>query len=205
MSLDNYAALKSEIGDWLDRDDIDTQIDTFIDLAESRHQREIRIREMLARQQASIDAQYEVLPTGFLQMRELRLLTTPVTRLTEVSPHEMTRLRSKRWITQTGRPCAFTVHEEIEFDATPDQTYTAEMLFWQELTPLSDSNTTNALLIRAPDAYLFGALVASGPFLEHEERLPTWEAAYSLARDDINKMDRSLSGPLVSRVAGATP
>lgn len=205
MSLDSYAALKSEIGDWLDRDDIDTQIDTFIDLAEARHKREIRIREMLARQQASIADQYEVLPPGFLQMRELRLLTTPITRLTEVSPHEMTRLRSKRWITQTGRPCAFTVREEIEFDVTPDQTYTAEMLFWQELMPLSDSNTTNVLLTRAPDVYLYGALVASGPFLEHEERLPAWETAYRTARDDINKMDRNQSGRLVSRVAGATP
>lgn len=205
MSLDSYAALKSEIGDWLDRDDIDTQIDTFIDLAEARHKREIRIREMLARQQASIDAQYEVLPSGFLQMRELRLLTTPVTTLEPVSPQEMTRRRSRRWITQTGRPCAFTVHKEIEFDVTPDQTYTAEMVFWQELTPLSDSNTTNALLTRASDAYLFGALVASGPFLEQEERLPTWEATYVAARDDINKMDRNVSGRLVSRVAGATP
>lgn len=199
MSLDTYSGLKTEIEDWLDRDDL--PVDTLIDLAESRHKREIRIREMIQRQQADLDARYESLPTGFIKMRELRILSSPVTVLRQVDPHEMTRLRQST----TGKPAYFAVHEELEFDRAPDSTYTMEMVFWKALTPLSDSNTSNALLTRAPDAYLWAALAASAPWLTNDERVSTWDAAYVSVRDALNTMDRDVGGQLVSRVYGATP
>ena len=37
MALDTYTNLKTEIANYLNRDDLTTNIDTFIDLAESRH------------------------------------------------------------------------------------------------------------------------------------------------------------------------
>lgn len=199
MSLDSYSGLKAEINDWLDRDDLPA--DTLIDLAEARHKREIRVREMQVRQQADLDERYEVLPTGLIQMRELRILSSPVTVLREVSPHEMTRFRQDT----TGKPTYFTVHEELEFDRAPDDTYTMEMVFWKAFTPLSDANTSNALLARAPDAYFWGALAAAAPWLTNDDRIATWDAAYVSVRDALNMMDRKLAGPLVSRVYGATP
>jgi len=44
------------------------------------------------------------------------------------------------------------------------------------LPALSASQTTNALLREAPDAYLYGSLAESAPYLQHDERLPMWEA-----------------------------
>lgn len=201
MSLDTYAGLKQEIADTLDRDDLTSFIDSFIDLAEARHQREIRIREMIVRATVSAADRYLALPTGFLQMSMLRLLTNPVTVLAEVSLHEMNRRRQET----TGKPIFFTVHEEIEFDRSPDQSYTAEMIYHAKLTALSDTNTSNALLTRAPDAYLYGALGAAAPFLSDDERLTVWAQLYQSAVDALNVMDRRRAGPLVSRVAGATP
>ena len=43
------------------------------------------------------------------------------------------------------------------------------------LPSLSGSQTTNELLADAPDAYLYGALAESAPYLQHDERLPMWE------------------------------
>jgi hypothetical protein len=136
-------------------------------------------------------------------MKTLRLLTDPVTVLTELNLHEMNRERSET----TGKPEFFTVHEEIEFDKTPDTSHTAEMIYYAEFVPLDSTNTTNGLLTRAPDAYLYGALVASAPFLVNDERIQTWESVYGLARDGLIHAERLSrhGGSLVSRIAGAMP
>lgn len=201
MSLDSYSGLKDEIVSHLDDDNLTAYIDSFIDLAEARHAREIRIREMIVRSTAPAASRYLALPTGFLQMSMLRLLTDPVTVLSEVSLHEMNRNR----LETAGKPTLFTVHEEIEFDRAPDESYTAEMIYYAKLTPLSADNTSNALLVRAPDAYLYAALGAAAPFLGDDERLGVWAQLYQSAVDALNVMDRRRAGPLISRVAGATP
>lgn len=201
MALDTYENLKTEIAETLDRDDLTDQIDSFIDLAEARHEREIRIRDMIRRSQATASERYLALPSGFLQMQTLRLLTDPVTVMTELNLHEMNRQR----IETTGKPKLYTVHNEIEFDRAPDDSYTAEMIYYGALTALSDANTSNGLLERAPDAYLYAALLAAEPFLANDERITTWSQLYASARDSLNAMDLKKAGPLVSRVWGATP
>ena len=43
------------------------------------------------------------------------------------------------------------------------------------LPALSATQTTNALLREAPDAYLYGSLVEAATYLMHDERIPVWE------------------------------
>lgn len=208
MSLGSYSELKAEIIDHLDRSDLDEKVDTFIALAEARHKREIRIREMVTRSQATINTttgRYLALPSGFIQMQTLRLIlaSNRDQRLLEVNLDEMTRLSSP----DRGIPQYFVTHEEIEFDRPPDQSYTVEMVYWKAFTPLSDDNESNPLLVKAPDAYLYGALSASAPFIQEDERIEVWERYYGVARDGLLVSDRRsrYGGPLVSRVSGPTP
>ena len=91
MALDNYTNLKTAIADHLDRSDLTSSIDDFIDIAEARFKREIRIQEMLTRESIVVDDRYVDLPIGFLEAKTVRLLTNPVTVLEEVNPHEMMR------------------------------------------------------------------------------------------------------------------
>ena len=44
MAITTYSELKTAIADFLARDDLTSQIDTFIDLAESRISRELETR-----------------------------------------------------------------------------------------------------------------------------------------------------------------
>lgn len=201
MALDTYANLKTAITNHLDRDDLASLVDDFIDVAEAMHKREIRIREMLARDSLTVDARYVSLPAGFLEAQTIRLLTNPITLLSYVDQHEMDRWRQE----STGKPSRFTIHEQIEFDITPDSSYSGEIIYFGELTALSDAAPTNALLTRAPDAYLYGALLASAPFLMNDERIDVWGGLYTNARDALNAQARASRkvGPLVSRVSGA--
>lgn len=203
MAISTYSELKQEIADHLDRDDLTTKIDTFIDLAEARHRRDIRIREMITRSSFTIDARYEDFPTGLLEVISFRLLTDPVTKLQYVTPEQMADYR----VEGSGKPELFTIHAQFEFNKVPDESYSGEILYHKALTALSDANTTNALLTRAPDAYLYGALVATAPYLLNDERIETWASLYKSAVDGLaiaRRQERS-SGVLVSRVRGSTP
>lgn len=203
MALDSFANLKTAIADHLNKSNLTSYIPDFITLAESRHKRDIRIREMLERSALTIDSMYEDIPTGLLEALQIRLLTTPVTPVDFVSIESMTSLRRAG----TGKPVKFTIHEQIEFDVSPDSSYSGEIIYYKALTPLSDAATSNALLVRAPDAYLYGALAASAPFLLNDERLPVWDALYKDAIAGLNqgrRQERSV-GPLYARVYGPTP
>lgn len=201
MALTTYDNLKTAIADHLDRDDLSSHIDDFIDLAEARHKREVRIREMITRSSLTVDSRYESLPTGYLEGISLRLLTSPVTVLTYVNPFEMTQRRSET----TGKPTYFTSHTQLEFDKAADQSYSGEILFYKSLTALSASDTSNDLLTRAPDAYLYGALLASAPFLLNDERMKVWGSLYEQAVESVNALDRKTIGPKIARAHGPCP
>lgn len=203
MSISTYAELKTAIADHLDRDDLTSQIDNFIDLAETRHKRDIRIREMIKRLGVTVDDRYIDAPEGYLEALSFRLLTNPVTPLSYVTPETINDYR----LESTGKPKYFTVHEQIELDKAPDTSYSGEILYFKSLTALSDDATTNALLARAPDAYLYGALLASAPYLLNDERIETWSSFYTSAVEGLSnarRQERSV-GSLVARVHGATP
>jgi len=202
MSVDTYANLKTEINNHLDRSLSDADLDTLIDLAEARHKRDIRIRDMIVRLESSVSSRFISLPSDFLELQSFRLLTNPVTILEEVSRFEMSRIREEA----NDKPTRFAIHgDEIEFNVNPDDTYTSEMVYTKFLTALSDANTTNELLDRAPDTYLYGALLAAEPFLGNDPRIKIWADLYRSAVNTLNGVDRKRSGPLFARVVGDVP
>ncbi len=202
MSISTVSDLRNEIAEHLD-EDVDNQIDSFIALAEARHRRDIRARELLTREALTVDARNVALPTGFLEAVNIRLLTNPVTVLQDVTIAEMTNLR----VEDTGKPYYFTIMADIEFDRTPDESYSGEMTYYKSVTPLSDTDPANVILTASPDAYLYAALAASAPYQMADERLPVWEAMYQSAVSAINLQAAKARrvGPLVTRVHGATP
>jgi hypothetical protein len=151
MSLANYAGLKQEIADHLDRDDLTSNIDTFIDLAEARHKRELRVRDMLTRASFSLSTRFLDIPTGFLAMKNLRLLTSPISLPREVGIDEVNRWRDDT----AGTPRFYSIHSQIEFDRAPAAAVSAELIYYVAPTALSDANTTNDILTNHPDVYLY--------------------------------------------------
>lgn len=68
----------------------------------------------------------------------------------------------------------------------PDSTYSAEIVYFAQIVPLTALAPTNVVLVEAPDAYLFGALLQAAPYLEHDERIPTWQAKFDSAIGQLN-------------------
>lgn len=108
----------------------------------------------------------------------------------------------------TGQPQFFTIFgSEIELGPTPDQNYTIEMVYRQNIPALA-SNSTNWLLSLAPDLYLYGALLESAPYIKEDARIQVWGLGLKTALDSLNELGQMSTynaGPLEMRVSGVTP
>jgi len=201
MALDTYANLKLEIASYLNRTDLSEYLDTFIDLAESRMARDLRLREM-----ESVDATIQTvsgtqaydLPTGYLEARYVLLQSTPYNFLSFMAPADFFRVYNLG--EGSGASTYYTiVGSKIYIGFAPDSVVNIEIGFFKRPTGLSTTNTTNDVLTNFPDLYLYGALGESAPFLMQDERLKVWASLYKEGVDSANKSaqrGRESSAPL---------
>jgi hypothetical protein len=185
MALTTYAELKASIADWLDRDDLTTVIGDFISLAEADMDRKVRHWRMEERSTANIDARYTALPSGFMEAVRFHLDDDerPIELVTPLSLQTYRRGNADA----SGKPQFYAIIAgQLEVWPTPDSAYTSELYYYAQTAPLSDSNTSNWILQYFPDAYLYGALVHSAPYLVDDARIGTWATLYQGAIDGIN-------------------
>jgi hypothetical protein len=185
MALTTYDELKASIADFLNRDDLTAVIPDFITMAEARLNREVRHWRQEDRATATLNAQYTALPTNFLEPIRMSILTADTSTLEIVGVQEMSELRAKS-LNTSGKPQYFTILDQsIEVFPTPDGTYSLEMVYYETLPGLA-TNSTNWLLTNYPDAYLYGSLLHSAPYLQEDVRIQTWTALYQSAVSAIN-------------------
>jgi hypothetical protein len=186
MPITTYAELKSSITDFLNRDDLDTVAADFIALAEADMQRGLRHWRMEKRSTAEIDTQYSAIPADFLEVIRFYITSNDTRPLELISQAELLD-RKYRNLNTSGKPAYYAITAgEIEVYPVPDGTYTAELYYYSTIPALSDSNTSNWLLQYYPDAYLYGALIHSAPYLKDDARIQTWAALYQNAISAIN-------------------
>lgn len=185
MALNSFNALKASIADWLNRDDLTSTIPDFISLAEAQLERRLPVQKRTQRSTATISAQFSSLPSDFVSAKSLVLTSTsPVQPLTFLTEDE---LDAKKAIYRTsGKPLFFClIGNQIEVLPAPDTSYTVEITYVATLAKLSDSNTSNWLLERHPDVYLYGSLLQAAPYLRDDERVGLWTPLYAQAIEDM--------------------
>jgi len=199
MALSNYTELQDSIADFLNRSDLTSVIPDFITMCEADLNRTLRVRDMSIRSRAPINSQYVKLPADFLGMRNIDLLTDPVTPLTYKN---LQNLDIHRAGDSTGKPLYYSVMQDsIEFAPVPDGDYTIEIVYYQKIPALSAtaSNGVNWLLTDHPDAYLYGSLMHSAPYLQADERIGLWAGKYNQILEQIKKSDEQ------AKFSGSTP
>jgi len=186
MSISTYSELKTAVANFLARTDLTTQIPDFIQLAEARMSRELVTRSQEKRATATLTAndEFVALPTDLREVREVKLNTSPNTVLEYRSPTAL----DSQFSGAGGKPLAYSiVGDEIKFRPIPDSTYTAEIIYIGSLVALSDTNTTNNILSRHPDAYLSGALAEAYVYLMDDTRAQLYDTKFGRAIDEIKK------------------
>lgn len=214
MALSSYTDLVASIASWLARADLTATIPDLIALAEADivnpPDMPLRVRQMEGRVQLVTAGQFTTLPTGYLEMRSLRILPSA-----SQDPGRPLELASPAFIeahwpnsTDTGRPRFYAiVGPEIMLGPVPDAIYTLEADIYT-FTALSAANPVNWLMTSFPTVYLFAALEQAMPFIRADARSAVWQAKKSDAIAGLKLADcygRWPKGGMTARPQGRTP
>jgi len=186
MPITTYTELKAAIADFLNRDDLSAVVPTFISLAEADIQRRVRHWRMEKRSAAELDTQYSAIPADFVEVIRFYVTSGDTKPLELISQGELLD-RKRKSLNTSGSPSYYALTAgELEIYPVPDGTYNVELYYISRIPSLSDSNASNWLLDQYQDAYLYGALVHSAPYLKDDARATVWAALYQSAIDAIN-------------------
>jgi hypothetical protein len=189
MAILNYADLQATIANYLARSDLTAQIPSFIQLAEVRLRRDLRIRQMLKSATTTTTGgdQTVALPTDFLQLRDLFVETNPIRAVEYVTPSVFSR---NARVTESGLPVYYTIiASEFKFAPVPDSNYTLQILYYANPPFLTNTNPSNVFLGTCPDLLLYGSLVEAEVYLMNDPRLAVWANMYKNGLDALVAAD----------------
>jgi hypothetical protein len=186
MSLSTYAGLQAAAADYLNRADLTTPIVDFITLAEAKFNRKLRVPAMITRVTATPTAEFDSLPSDFLQMYKLeRTYSSEMAELEYVPPQEASAMVANG-ITSTLRYYTIIGNSlQVIPAASSSSTDVLKLAYYAKIPALTTSNTTNWLLTKSPDLYLYSTLLEAAPYLKNDERIATWGAVQQGLIEDI--------------------
>lgn len=197
--ITNYATLQSAIADYLNRQDLTSQIPLFIQFCEADLNTRLRCREQIVRAEAISDNEFVQLPGDWLEAINLEIVDG-------VSPLRFVTLDEADIIKKAQRyqnVAAYSLmNGAIELVPGPSDNVEIEMVYYGKIPALSNVAPTNWLLAKAPDVYLYGALTHAAPFLLDDQRIAVFGSFYTQRVQALNEeASKSLTSgsPLVAR------
>lgn len=228
--ITDYASLQQAIADWLARADLTNQIPTFIQLAEARMSKDLRVLEMqseLVGTVSQLNKSMYVPPTA-LELQSVRLEVSG--RYCEVHPLTPDRMQDRDIV--TGIPLGYVrvgdelyliggniptygpsdppinVAYQLLYFAKPDALGTVtEEIPTSGGDPIITEVTSNWLLQKEPGLYLYASLIEASPYLQDDARTLVWAEQYKSilsamkVADDNARYGNAPSG----RIRGWTP
>lgn len=181
-----YTTLQTRILNLVERADTatTTEIPYHIEMAEADMSRRLHGRQRTIVAEASIADARSAVPDDFAGVISFKL--EGGNHLVRITPDEMAEKKNDN--TLTGEPTHYTViGGEFEYYPNPDTTYTAELTYRQGIPALSSSVTSNWVLAKHPDAYLYGAAVHTAVYLQDGDRAAAFRALFEQAVDQIGR------------------
>jgi hypothetical protein len=184
MPLSTYNELVSETGVYMRRSgstDFTSRIPTFIALSESWFNRQLANREQHIRATLTLTAGAATIPTDWIQFEQVSYVATPNVPLAYLSPDALNVAYPG---SDTGYPEFYTI-EGTSIEVRPVATGSLDVLYQGTVPALTSVNTTNWLLTKAPDIYLFSCLAEANAFIEEAEKAAVWRQRAANALDEL--------------------
>ena len=176
MAISTYSELKTAVSNWMHRSDLTDRLDEFIDLAEARLSRDLRINQLTLRTTSAATDEYHALPSDFLSAVELRLDTAGGKTLRYMPTDQISQKYPE---VPSGEPEAYdVVGQYLRIVPVNANGYTIDITYRAKLPALSDSNTTNYVLTMHPDAYLWACCIEASDYIGDEKRMARAMARY---------------------------
>jgi hypothetical protein len=209
MSIENYNELQAHIADTINRTDLSDAVTTFsptslvsqikraIIQAEQRIQNDIMSKGGISHMETlddSIDTvggtESITMPTGFLALRSLSLLTNPITILQGFA--DINSLYTTYPNTAQQQPRAYSIvgQNKVFLRPVPDGAYDVRIFYYKALDNLTDSNTTNWLLENGVGVYVGATMVELCMYIQDYNATQIWESYYDAKLADLMRDDR---------------
>lgn len=205
MPFDTYATLQTTVIDWLHRADLAAKVPDFIELAEAAMNRRLNIapKEIDAPLVMTLGSRYITVPAD---------MGEPIALWSDYSQPrvKLTAMLAETLPVRAGAPGGKPTYWAIDgarlaFDKVADAAYPLTFRYVQD-SALSNANQSNALLARAPDLYLYGALAQAAPYMRDDARIALWQSTFErILREVHADANRSKSiAPLMTELPLST-
>ena len=190
MALDGtYAGLQASVADFLPRPDLTAQIPDFIRMFEYQFDRAVRVADQIVSTTLTINAASTALPADFNGVVSLELPAGSGGPLTNKQPLEIRALKQSAF-SAPGTPFAFAiVGTNVETAPAPSGAFACPFLYYARLPALTASNTTNWLLTKHADIYLYGTLLQTAMYLKDDGRIQGWGGLLQQFMNDLVASD----------------
>ena len=193
------------------RDDEETadNIDNFLRVMEAKVNRELRIGKMSIRADIDLDTpgvsqKYFDTPSDFGGLRSINYVNGAASNpLDYLNPSQMTILENSGNNSGDTCPAAYTnIAQQIQVYPAFDEG-NLEIVYYQKVPPLTESEPNNWLSDGDPDCYIFGLLVEISSFAKDAEAALLWDGRFkevlsSLVNEDA--IDRWSGTPMRTRL-----
>lgn len=195
MAINSYSTLCDAVGRWLYRDDLASTIPDFIALAEARINRDTSLRAMETSVSGTTTSASFDVPDDLNKAQRLCVAADgQIVEVRYVSPENLSKFSGG-----TNVPQMYTILDGlVNFIPSPDGVYPYTFYYMQKIPPLSSTNTTNWMILNAPDVYLYAALLEATPFLQDDARIQVWGTAYQNAVQALQAADDAATYPVAS-------
>jgi len=184
-----YSELLAKVAAWLNRTDLTGVIPDFVELAEERINRHLRVRAMEVNLAATPIVDNEI--TLASDVLDVKTLWVPGYEGTPLKPQTLETVIANG---VEGIPAIFAhkAGNVLRFDGSGS----VQGVLYQRIPVLATAGS-NWLSNSAPSVYLFGALSEAALYIGGDPSV--WEAKFQKALDEIHGNDKRFNGPLVVR------
>lgn len=187
MGMSTYTDFAASVATWLNREGFTSLTDQVEDLTAMGQRRIHRLCNLRAMEEVDtafdISSQSESHPSDYLRTKSITIV--------QGASHHPVLGRSLHTVLnqgQSGRPAYYAnVGTNFYFGPTPDQSYTALLIYYKGLDIVSTTVSTNWILTNAPELLLFATLMEACLFLKDDNRAKVWEARFNQVKEDIER------------------
>jgi len=186
----NYSEISERVADWINRSDLSARIPYFIELAEERMNRALRVRQMELSMPATAITDNIIAPAA--DVIDVKALWVPNYERTPLSPQTLESVIAGGY---QGTPTMWAWDgASLRFDGAGD----VQGVVYVRIPALA-SSTTNWVSDGPWSLYLWGALMEASLFVKNAADASTWEARFLQVLDELQGNERRRSGPMVAR------
>ena len=185
-----YAELVAKVATWMNRDDLTAVIPDFVEMAEERINRFLRVRKMELTLASTPIVAAQITPAA--DVIDAKVLWVPDQ---EACPLKAQSLESVVANGVYGTPTMYAWSgANLQFDGGGS---VQGVLYVR--VPAIATALTNWLSESAPSLYLFGAMAEAKLYVGDNEGAVAWDARFQQLLDELNGNDKRRDGPLVAR------